>query len=104
MSVTRDTAYQTISTDGTASSQRLLVLAVIKAAKRPLLRWEIAKQAEIKETSACARLRELEQAGAIMKSGCRTNPFSDKENVTYSLAREGDGLAVDQGDLFGAAA
>lgn len=104
MTRTRDNAYHEITTDGTASSQRLLVLAVIKAARLPLIRREIAKEAGILETSACARLRELEQAGAIVKSACRANPFSNKQNVTYRLARPGDVVDVEQGDLFGEAA
>ncbi|RXZ42687.1 helix-turn-helix domain-containing protein [Crenobacter cavernae] len=104
MSRTRDNAYLEIRADGSASSQRLRVLAVLTQARHPLTRREIAKEVGIEIASACGRLDELEKAGAVAKDEARLNPFSGKWNVTYRLARGGDRLAVDQADLFAEAA
>jgi len=103
-SSTRNDAYASISADGTASSQRLRVLAVLRSARCPLTRREIAKEVGIEITSACGRLDELEKAGVVAKSEARRNPFSGKWNVTYQVAREGAGHHEEQGDLFGVAA
>lgn len=100
MSRTRDTAYHDIAEDGTASCQRLRVLDILSATRYPLTRREIAREIGIEITSACGRLDELEKAGSVAKDAPRLNPLTGKWNVTYRLAHEGDGLAVEQADLF----
>lgn len=104
MNRTRDNAYLAHVASGQAQTQCGRIVALLKTARMPLLRDEIAGRLGILPSSVCGRMVELEQAGVVVKDAHRLNPVSGMECVTYRLSRPGDAADVEQGDLFGVAA
>lgn len=102
--VTRDDAYQLHKASGKANTQRQRILVLLAQSHQPLLRDEIADELKLRSTSVCGRLAELLEEGKVEEDRARINPVSGIACTTYRLAREGDGLAVDQHDLFGGVA
>lgn len=72
----------------TSGTQRFRILEVIVySGKRGRTQWEIVDMANVLRSSACARVKELEEGHFIRKHGERTGPRGTSESVYYALDR-----------------
>ena len=73
-------AYQDITEDGTALSQRRIILNFIKIYSDGLTRQEVSRMLQIKINAVCGRVRELVKRGSLFEDGKKQNRFSCKQN------------------------
>ena len=79
-------AYRDISEDGTALSQKEVILNYIKNYSSGLTRNDISLELSIKINAVCGRTRELIKAGLVEEIGKRHDPFTNKLNM-YMVAK-----------------
>lgn len=97
---TRNAAHDQHRESGKAGTQCDLIVGLLKTAKLPLLRDEIAARLGMRISSVCGRLDELQQRRLVVVDGERVNPFTGKVCDTYRLAGPADAIDTDQVDMF----
>jgi len=97
---TRNAAHDQHRESGKAGTQCDLIVGLLKTAKLPLLRDEIAARLGMRISSVCGRLDELQQRRLVVVDGERVNPFTGKACDTYRLTGPADAIDTDQADMF----
>lgn len=87
MKETSLTAYKEINEEGTAESQRMIILRHIRSFQEGLIRAEISEQLSIPINSVCGRVKELLKLGSVFEEGKRTNPVTGKANLVIKPSK-----------------
>jgi len=81
-------AHEIIQIDGTAKTQRQVILDFLKRGNRGFSRNELSRLLGIRINAVCGRIRKLIQDGLVYESGEDIDRFSGKKNYVLKAVEE----------------